>query len=102
MTILPGHFSSLDEVNDAGIFSASLVDLKRLNYGLLLLQSETEDGFVRYLLDSLPPFVPEYVDIKRVNAGLLKPAEEDAWALELGKNACGLSQATQPAAGGSQ
>jgi glyoxylase-like metal-dependent hydrolase (beta-lactamase superfamily II)/rhodanese-related sulfurtransferase len=101
MTILPGHFSSLDEENDAGIFSAPLYDLKRLNYGLLLLQSESEDGFVRYLLDSLPPFVPEYVDIKRVNAGLLKPAEEDAWALELGKNACGLSQATQPDAGGS-
>ncbi len=102
MTILPGHFSSLDEENDAGIFSASLFDLKRLNYGLLLLQSETEGGFVRYLLDSLPPFVPQYVDIKRVNAGLLKPAEEDAWALELGKNACGLSQATRPAAGVAQ
>jgi glyoxylase-like metal-dependent hydrolase (beta-lactamase superfamily II)/rhodanese-related sulfurtransferase len=102
MTILPGHFSSLDEENDAGIFSASLYDLKRLNYGLLLLQSETEGGFVRYLLDSLPRFVPEYVDIKRVNAGLLKPAEEDAWALELGKNACALSQACQPAAGASQ
>lgn len=70
---LPGHFSSLDEQN--------------------------EDGFVRYLLDSLPRFVPEYVDIKRVNTGLLKPVEEDAWALELGKNACGLSQANQPVAG---
>ncbi len=102
MTVLPGHFSSLDEVNEAGIFSASLDDLKRLNYGLLLLQSDTEDEFVRYLLDSLPRFVPEYMDIKRVNAGLLKPAEEDAWALELGKNACALSQTSQPAAGASR
>ncbi len=102
MTVLPGHFSSLDEVNEAGIFSASLDDLKRLNYGLLLLQSDTEDEFVRYLLDSLPRFPPEYVDIRRVNAGLLKPAEEDAWALELGKNACALSQASWPAAGGSR
>ncbi|HWT79756.1 MAG TPA: MBL fold metallo-hydrolase, partial [Candidatus Methylomirabilis sp.] len=94
-----GHFSSLDEQNADGIFSASLDDLKLSNDGLLMLQSETEDGFVRYLLDSLPPFVPEYVDIKRVNTGLLKPIEEDAWALELGKNACGLSQVRQPVAG---
>ena len=99
MTILPGHFSSLEEENEDGIFSASLDDLKRLNKGLRRLQSETEDGFVHYLLESLPRFVPEYMDIKRVNAGLLKPTEEDAWALELGKNACALSQVSQPAAG---
>ena len=85
-----------DEMVDS--VSAYVDDLKRLNYGLLLLQSETEDRFVRYLLESLPRFVPEYVDIKRVNAGLLKPVEEDAWALELGKNACALSQVSRPAA----
>jgi glyoxylase-like metal-dependent hydrolase (beta-lactamase superfamily II)/rhodanese-related sulfurtransferase len=99
MKVLPGHFSSLDEQNEHGIFAASIDDLKQRNEGLLMLQSETEDGFVRYLLDSLPPFVPEYVDIKRVNAGLLKLVEEDAWALELGKNACSLSPASQPVAG---
>jgi glyoxylase-like metal-dependent hydrolase (beta-lactamase superfamily II) len=99
MTVLPGHFSSLDEQNEDGIFAASLDDLKQRNDGLLMLQSETEDGFVRYLLDSLPRFVPEYMDIKRVNTGHLKPAEEDAWALELGKNACGLSPANRPVAG---
>jgi glyoxylase-like metal-dependent hydrolase (beta-lactamase superfamily II) len=99
MTVLPGHFSSLDEQNEEGIFAASLDDLKQRNDGLLMLQSETEDGFVRYLLDSLPRFVPEYMDIKRVNTGHLKPVEEDAWALELGKNACGLAQAKPPVAG---
>jgi glyoxylase-like metal-dependent hydrolase (beta-lactamase superfamily II)/rhodanese-related sulfurtransferase len=99
MTVLPGHFSSLDEQNEEGIFAASLDDLKQRNDGLRMLQSETEDGFVRYLLDSLPRFVPEYMDINRVNTGLLKPDEEDAWALELGKNACGLSQAALPVAG---
>ena len=99
MTVLPGHFSSLDEQNEEGLFAASLDDLKQRNDGLLMLQSESEDGFVRYLLDSLPRFLPEYMDIKRVNTGYLKPAEEDAWALELGKNACGLSQANQPVAG---
>jgi glyoxylase-like metal-dependent hydrolase (beta-lactamase superfamily II)/rhodanese-related sulfurtransferase len=90
--VLPGHFSSLDEMDEAGVFAASLEDLKKRNDGLIALQRENEDGFVRYLLESLPKFIPEYVDIKRVNAGLLTPTEDDAAALETGKNACALSQ----------
>jgi len=38
----------------------------RRNDGLLVLQRESEDGFVRYLIESLPRFIPEYVDIKRI------------------------------------
>jgi len=93
ITVLPGHFSSLDEADETGRFAALLNDLKKRNDGLVVLQRESEEGFVRYLLESLPKFIPEYVDIKRVNAGLLTPAEEDAATLELGKNVCALSQA---------
>ena len=93
ITVLPGHFSSLDEADEAGRFAASLDDLKNRNDGLVVLQQESEEGFVRYLLESLPKFIPEYVDIKRVNAGLLAPVEEEAATLELGKNVCALSQA---------
>lgn len=93
MTVLPGHFSSLDEADERGIFAATLGDLKKRNEGLVTLQQESEAGFVRYLLESLPKFIPEYVDIKRVNAGLLAPTEEEAATLELGKNVCALSQA---------
>ena len=35
MTVLPGHFSRLDEADDKGIFAASLDDIKRINAGLL-------------------------------------------------------------------
>ena len=94
MIVLPGHFSSLKEQNDAGLFAAPLDDLKENNHGLQLLAQETEEGFIRYLLENLPPFQPEYVDIKRVNAGLLAPSEDEASALELGKNVCGLAQAS--------
>jgi glyoxylase-like metal-dependent hydrolase (beta-lactamase superfamily II)/rhodanese-related sulfurtransferase len=93
IVVLPGHFSSLDEADDHGRFMASLDDLKKRNDGLVVLQKESEEGFVRYLLASLPAFVPEYVDIKRVNAGLLSPGEDDAAALETGKNVCALAQA---------
>jgi glyoxylase-like metal-dependent hydrolase (beta-lactamase superfamily II) len=95
--VLPGHFSSADEADAAGIFAASLESLRRTNDGLLALARETEAGFVRYLLRSLPPPVPEYPDIKRVNAGLLLPDEAASAALELGKNVCALAQAYEPA-----
>jgi len=100
ITVLPGHFSNLDEADETGRFAASLGDLKKRNDGLVALQRESEEGFVRYLLASLPQFLPEYVDIKRVNAGLLTPSEEDAATLELGKNVCALSQAYAGFCGG--
>jgi glyoxylase-like metal-dependent hydrolase (beta-lactamase superfamily II)/rhodanese-related sulfurtransferase len=57
MTVLPGHFSSLDEADETGRFAASLDDLKQRNEGLVVLQRDSEEGFVRYLLESLPKFV---------------------------------------------
>ena len=100
ITVLPGHFSSLNEADETGRFAASLDDLKKRNDGLVVLQRESEEGFVRYLLGNLPKFIPEYVDIKRVNAGLLAPTEEDAATLELGKNVCAISQAILASSGG--
>jgi glyoxylase-like metal-dependent hydrolase (beta-lactamase superfamily II)/rhodanese-related sulfurtransferase len=102
ITVLPGHFSSLEEADETGRFTASLDDLKKRNEGLVVLQRESEEGFVHYLLGSLPKAIPEYVDIKRVNAGLLAPTEEEATTLELGKNVCALSQAYALSAGGRQ
>ncbi len=102
ITVLPGHSSGLDEADETGRIAAPLDDLKTRNDGLVVLQRESEEGFVRYLLESLPKFIPEYVDIKRVNAGLLTPAEDDAATLELGKNVCALSQAYAASGGGGQ
>ena len=99
IVILPGHFSGLDEADATGLFAATLSDLKHRNDGLRVLQQESESGFIRYLLDSLPKFIPEYVDIKRVNAGLLAPDEDGASTLELGKNVCALAQAYEAKAG---
>lgn len=93
ISVLPGHASSLAETDETGLVAASLDDLKQRNESFGVLQRESEDGFVRYLLASLPKFIPEYMDIKRVNLGLLRPGEDDAWALELGRNVCALAQA---------
>jgi glyoxylase-like metal-dependent hydrolase (beta-lactamase superfamily II) len=92
LMILPGHFSSMKEEKDGGLFAATLGELKKENEGLLMAQKTAEE-FVEYILASLPKFPEEYVDIKRVNAGLLEVGESKASELELGKNICALSQA---------
>jgi glyoxylase-like metal-dependent hydrolase (beta-lactamase superfamily II) len=102
MTVLPGHFSTLAEADDRGRFAAALSDLKKHNDGLAVLERTNEEGFVRYLVENLPPFDPEYVEIKRINAGLSTPSEEDAAELETGKNVCALSQAHESTSGGSR
>lgn len=58
--------------------------------------------FEGLLLESLPKYIPDYVDIRRVNAGLLTAAKDDAVMLELGKNPCALSQAYVHSDGGRQ
>ena len=92
VVVLPAHFSSLNEANDDGLYAGNLGDLKKVNDGLLMAQ-KSEEEFVEYILGSLPKFPDEYVDIKRVNAGLIEAGEAKASELELGKNICALSQA---------
>jgi glyoxylase-like metal-dependent hydrolase (beta-lactamase superfamily II) len=92
--ILPGHFSGRDEENQDGLFVGELGRLKETNDGLQMV-AKGQEAFVAFILGSLPKFPEEYIDIKRVNAGLLHPDEDEAMELELGKNICALSQAYQ-------
>lgn len=94
VTVLPGHFSSPREANVQGLFAATLGELKKKNEGLKIAQ-KSEREFVSYILSSLPTFPPQYVEIKRVNTGLVVADEEKASELELGKNICALAQAYQ-------
>lgn len=86
--ILPAHFSVMSEDNGQGVFAAT--------YGWVLqhndaLKYSDKQAFLDFVLSHLPTFPPEYVEIKRVNAGLVVPDEEKASELELGKNICALS-----------
>lgn len=88
--ILPAHFSTLDEGDQNGIFAAPWQQVKAQNRSL---QPRSLEAFSDYVLGNLPTFPEEYVEIKRVNAGLLQPDEEKASELELGKNICALADA---------
>jgi glyoxylase-like metal-dependent hydrolase (beta-lactamase superfamily II) len=88
--ILPAHFSVLEEGGTEGIFVAPYATVKAQNDAL---KPRTLAEFTDYVLSNLPTFPPEYVEIKRVNAGLVQPDEEKASELELGKNICALADA---------
>lgn len=86
--ILPAHFSSLDEGDEHGRFAANYAELCLRNEGLA---PRSLEEFSRYVLGNLPVFPAQYIEIKRVNIGLLTPDEAQASELELGKNVCALA-----------
>ncbi len=88
--VLPGHFSGPDEAGAGGVFAAPLGEVRTSNEGLKMAAG-SQEAFTSYILSSLPSFPPEYLDIKRVNAGLLEATEDLAAELELGKNLCALA-----------
>jgi glyoxylase-like metal-dependent hydrolase (beta-lactamase superfamily II) len=87
--ILPAHFSALDEGGDDGIYAATYSEVREQNDGLA---PRSREEFINYVLGHLPTFPEQYVEIKRVNVGLMQPDEEKAAELETGKNVCALSE----------
>ncbi|GAB4428181.1 MAG: MBL fold metallo-hydrolase [Chloroflexi bacterium OHK40] len=87
--ILPAHFSTLDESRAGGVFAAPYAEVRATND---VLQPRDEAAFTAFVLSHLPVFPPEYVEIKRVNIGLVEACEGKASELELGKNICALSK----------
>lgn len=89
-TILPAHFSTLDEADAQGRIGAAWGEVRRANESLAYLESA--QAFSDFVLGNLPVFPPQYVEIKRVNIGLRAPTEAEAEELELGKNVCALTK----------
>jgi glyoxylase-like metal-dependent hydrolase (beta-lactamase superfamily II)/rhodanese-related sulfurtransferase len=88
--IMPAHFAHLDEGDENGIFAQPYGMVKKQNDAL---KPRSLEEFTHYVLGNLPTFPKEYIEIKRVNAGLVQPDEETASELELGKNICALADA---------
>ncbi|MBU4262559.1 MAG: MBL fold metallo-hydrolase [Proteobacteria bacterium] len=86
--ILPGHYTAWDEVNSDGIFMDTLGDLRKKNIAFHL---STEHKFAEFIKANLRPQPAVYAQIRRVNGGWLKVADEEADVMDLGKNECGAS-----------
>lgn len=88
--VLPGHYAKPSEAGEDGLFAKRLGDIWRENNDLT---NSDRERFIGFVLDHLPEMPLQYIQIKRVNAGLVNPDEEEASELELGKNICALSTA---------
>jgi glyoxylase-like metal-dependent hydrolase (beta-lactamase superfamily II) len=88
--LLPGHYAELQEANAEGVFVKPLAEVWRENSALQITDREQ---FIQYTLAHLPAMPSQYVQIKRVNIGLVEPDELQASELELGRNVCALSKA---------
>lgn len=87
--ILPAHFSLLDEDDGQGRFAKTYGQVLQENSAL---RHSSKEDFLEFVLSHLPKFPKEYIQIKRVNIGLVEPSEEEASELELGKNICALTE----------
>jgi len=88
--LLPGHYADAREANTDGLYIKSLADVWKENTAL---QVSDREAFIQYTLEHLPVLPSQYVQIKRVNIGLVVPSEQEASELELGRNVCALSEA---------
>jgi glyoxylase-like metal-dependent hydrolase (beta-lactamase superfamily II)/rhodanese-related sulfurtransferase len=95
--ILPGHFSRRSEAGADGVFGRTLGELRASNHDLAPAADDS-DAFAKYIQASLPAWTPEYVEIKRINAGLRQAHDEQLAELETGKNQCGMARADGAAA----
>jgi glyoxylase-like metal-dependent hydrolase (beta-lactamase superfamily II) len=87
--VLPGHYAQASEADQDGLYARRLEQLWEENDDLRI----PKEQFVQYVLAHLPALPPQYIEIKRVNIGLVNPDELEASELELGKNFCALSTA---------
>jgi glyoxylase-like metal-dependent hydrolase (beta-lactamase superfamily II)/rhodanese-related sulfurtransferase len=89
--VLPAHFDNIKESYKNQVFARTLKELKQSNNDLKMAQQSYE-VFYDFILKHLPTFPKEYIEIKRINLGLLQPSKEEAAAFEIGKNSCALGQ----------
>ena len=87
--ILPGHYIEWTEANSNQMFVDTMGSIKKKNaniYGI-----ESEDDFISFIKDNIRKQPEVYADIRKVNAGLLEPDDEDQEIMDLGKNECAAS-----------
>lgn len=87
--VLPGHYAQHKEADETGLFAMRMDELWQKNPDLQV----GKEAFIEFVLTHLPNLPEQYIQIKRVNAGLVEPDEAEASELELGKNVCALSTA---------
>ena len=85
--IAPAHWSSPEEFNDAGAVTTTLSQV----FEATLLNEQAIERFVEEIVSSLPDAPAAYDTIRLVNAGQLRPPEDELLVLDVGRNQCAAS-----------
>ena len=89
LLILPGHYMDWSEADPSQIFSDTLGNIKNKNSDIYSISTETE--FIEFIKDNMRLQPEVYVEIRKVNAGLLEVDAEKQEIMDLGKNECAAS-----------
>ena len=85
--IAPAHWSSPDEFSEDGTVTTTLREV----FEATLLNERAIERFVEEIVATLPPAPEAYDTIRLVNAGRLRPPEDELLVLDVGRNQCAAS-----------
>ena len=89
LLVLPGHYMDWSEANADMVFADTLGSIKKRNADIYGIASEAD--FIRFIKENMRPQPEVYAEIRKVNAGLLEPDDEEQEVMDLGKNECAAS-----------
>lgn len=89
LVVLPTHASSIKEQDDEGVVRFTLGWAKKER---TLFKLKDRDKFIEEVKSSLLVNPDRYVDIRKVNLGVLDADEKKLQELEIGKNLCGMAK----------
>jgi glyoxylase-like metal-dependent hydrolase (beta-lactamase superfamily II) len=87
--ILPGHYIEWTEADKNQTFVDTMGSIRKKNADIYGIDSESE--FVQFIKDNMRKQPEVYAEIRKVNAGLLEPDDEEQEVMDLGKNECAAS-----------
>jgi glyoxylase-like metal-dependent hydrolase (beta-lactamase superfamily II) len=87
--VLPGHYIEWAEADSNQMFLDTMGSIKQKNADIYGIDSETD--FIKFIKDNMRKQPDVYAEIRKVNAGLLEPDDEEQEVMDLGKNECAAS-----------
>jgi glyoxylase-like metal-dependent hydrolase (beta-lactamase superfamily II) len=87
--ILPGHYIEWDEADANQMFVDTMGSIKQKNADIYGIDSEAD--FIKFIKENMRKQPEVYAEIRKVNAGLVEPDDEEQEVMDLGKNECAAS-----------
>ena len=87
--VLPGHYIEWAEADSDHMFIDTMGSIKKKNADIYGIDSEAD--FIKFIKENMRKQPEVYADIRKVNAGLLEPDDEEQEIMDLGKNECAAS-----------